>query len=264
MPTTNNPEIATLQVCDIIFGGAKLWHQIVREAEKDVVIDKENKKKNITTPSRLGIDNVIKLINENILETDGSAKISKEEAQELKALLEGPYDQLKKEVASVRILRVGNTPLEKMVAVAKSAGRFVGGVVAVAINIAGETVEFAGKLVHITPAAYVINRLPLISKKEKITHSYPSFLDPAVMETVEVGTKRTNFIEIIGQAAQKGAGAIRIKSNALLLAKVDYKLRDKEKKSLQRFSANSTDPITCKVVSSLPNLRKKTGKTTER
>jgi hypothetical protein len=252
---------AIKEFCEKVFGGAKLWSQIVKEAEKDVASDKKNK----DTENFEGLDNIIKLINDNITGPD-NMKITEEEAKKLKEQYKKPYKILKKELDDVRVLRVGKTAPEKTLAVAKSIGRFVGEIVASSVHIVGKSVETVGKLIHYTPAAYVLNRAPFVSKKSRTG-------------------ERTNFLEIIGNAINQGAQEVSLEFGKMpIFAKVAIKTSREEKKTkispvdtyelLPKFSsieeqlkvateaqerllASIQDQVTIeKISSALPNLRK--------
>ena len=208
-----------------------------------------------------GINNIFKLINDNILEGD-DPKFSQTDITLLKNLLTTQYDSLKKDVANVRVLRVGNTGPEMAVAMAKSAARFVGGCVAFTAGMVGNAIETAGKLVHITPAAYLINRLPIITKKEK--KEVPAILREGNKEI----TVRTNFIELIGQGIQEGANWLQLKSNAPLFVKAIARL---DKETIKKIGAIKKEGLTSikvegsnkalvdatlKTLTVLPNIRK--------
>ncbi len=249
-------------VTDYIFGGSRLWSEIIKEVEKDVVRDKQNAiDSDPNFVANQGINNIFKLINDNILEGDDS-KFSQTDITLLKILLTTQYDSLKKDVANVRVLRVGNTGPEMAVAMAKSAARFVGGCVAFTAGMVGNAIETAGKLVHITPAAYLINRLPIITKKEK--KEVPAILREGNKEI----TVRTNFIELIGQGIQEGANWLQLKSNAPLFAKAIARLDKKtikkidviKKEGLTSIKVEGSDEAlvdaTLKTLTVLPNIRK--------
>ena len=247
---------------DVIFGGSKLWSQIVREAEKDVAADRNDK----GSENFSGLDNIIKLINDNITGPDGMT-ISEEEASKLKEQFKEPYKILKKELDAVRVLRVGKSAPEKILAVGKSMGRFVGQLVISSIATVGSSIETAGKLIHLTPAAYILNRAPLISKKEEVTEKKDN-----------TTTKRSNFLEIIGEAIKEAATEASLKyGTSPIFAKVVVKsVREKSaakghdkqlpklsinkelKKNLNKIKFNPQDEKTIeKIANSLPNIRKR-------
>lgn len=259
---------------DIIFGGSKLWSQIVREAEKDVAADRKDK----GSENFSGLDNIIKLINDNITDPDG-IKINEEDANKLKESFKEPYKILKKELDAVRVLRVGKSAPEKLLAVGKSVGRFVGQLVISSVSTVGSSIDTAGKLIHFTPAAYILNRAPLISKKEQVT----KIEDKGYYKKYNNKTKRSNFLEIIGKAIKEGATEASLKyGTSPIFAKVAVKsVREKSaaedndkqfsklnidqqlKTALTKIKLNSQDEkIIETITQALPNIRK--GKSIQR
>lgn len=188
-------------------GGAKLWTEIIKAVEEDVKIDNLEKRKGITSDRREGIEKIANLINENL---DEKRKIDTKafESKDIQDM----YSFLKKEVDNVRIFKTGKTSSQKLLGVAKMSGRFVGGLFAQSLHIVGDSLKLAGGLVHLTPAAYILNRAPVISKKETVPIGKG------------YGKVRKNLIEILGNAINEGALYIYNKSNAPIISKAYYNL----------------------------------------
>lgn len=185
------------------------WSQIVKAAEQDVWKDVEEERKNKDfTPSMDGLSSIIDIISP--CENDEKEMVIKNNA------VQDLYVNLKKEIKNYRVFGVGKTNSEKLITVAKMAGRVVGGVTAALIDTVGITVYAAGLATKLVPiAGFVIDRLPGLSTGVK-------------------GGGRKNILQILGESINKGARLVSEKTQPSIMASLLANMPVSAKDALNR------------------------------
>ena len=173
------------------------WSQIVKAAEQDVWkdVEEEKRKNKDFTPSMDGLSSIIDIVKEGLEQKTKNEVLENEGVKDL-------YVNLKKQIKNYRVFGVGKTNSEKLITVAKLAGKVVGGVTAVLLKTVGTAVNIAGIATKLVPiAGFVIDRLPGLSTGVK-------------------GGGRKNILQILGESIDKGAELVTHKVQPSIMSSV--------------------------------------------
>lgn len=148
--------------------------------------------------SCMGVDSA----NANYVPSEAS-KIFKQSYQKLKDAV----------IATSNDRRLEKTIAEQALTLTKEISRFVANIMVISLNLAGESINAVGKLIHIIPvAAQFINRMPILSKKITFDEKYALEEDGDKSQSGQIYSHK-NVIERIGHAIQDIARVIGDKAN---------------------------------------------------
>lgn len=124
------------------------------------------------------------------------------------------YDNLKDGIlATQNDLRLMKTPAARAATIGRNVVAFIGNLLASTGYIAGTAIEMVGQAIHYTPAAYIINRIPYITKKATFKEKFKDTgISNDSYQYREDVTYRENFLERIGKGIKGVTRAVSDKA----------------------------------------------------